>query len=189
MNGWKRKNGQVVADLSPQEAAVIRGLVGQIKDMLTARANEAPQDELAELTGIRTGPSTPPQDRVLARLLPDFFRSDDASGVPEEGTDAANASAAMRSLYEPELLASKTGFAELVLATCPRQGGRIRLSAEEAEGWLSALNDVRLALGEALDVREEMPEEPPEDDLEREHLGVYQWLTWVQDSLVEAVMP
>lgn len=189
MNGWKRKNGQVVADLSPQEAAVIRGLVGQIKDMLTARAGEAPQDELAELTGIRTGPSTPPQDRVLARLLPDFFRGDDAvaDDVPGDVTDPADASAAMRSLHEPELLANKTGFAEVVLATCPRQGGRIRLTAEEAEGWLSALNDVRLALGEALDVREEMPDEPPEDDLQREHFGVYQWLTWVQDSLVEAV--
>jgi hypothetical protein len=189
MNGWKRKNGHVVADLTPQEAAVIRGLVGQIKDMLAARASEAPQDELAELTGIRTGPSTAPQDRVLARLLPDFFRDDEAAagGVPDDLTDTTDASAAMRSLYEPELLASKTGCAEVVLSTCPRQGGRIRLTAEEAEGWLSALNDVRLALGEALDVREEMPEEPPEDDLQREHFGVYHWLTWVQDSLVEAV--
>ena len=52
MQGWTRKNGHVVAELSQQEAAVIRGLVGQIKDMLAARAAEAPQDELAELTGI-----------------------------------------------------------------------------------------------------------------------------------------
>ena len=50
MEGWTRKNGHVVAKLSQQEAAVIRGLVGQLKDMLAARAAEAPQDELAELT-------------------------------------------------------------------------------------------------------------------------------------------
>ncbi|MEU9693173.1 DUF2017 family protein, partial [Amycolatopsis japonica] len=29
-----------------QEAAVLRGLVSQLEDMLTARAEEAPQDEL-----------------------------------------------------------------------------------------------------------------------------------------------
>jgi hypothetical protein len=185
MNGWTRKNGHVVAELSPQEAAVIRGLVGQVKDMLTARAEEAPQDELAELTGIRTGSTTPPEDRVLARLLPDFYRRDPNTGETDE--EEADAAAAMRSLHEPEVLELKTGVATVVLDTCPRQGGKVKLTGEQAHGWLSALNDVRLALGTALDVQEEMPEEPPEDDLQREHLGVYQWLTWVQDSLVEAV--
>jgi hypothetical protein len=191
MNGWTRKNGHVVADLSPQEAAVIRGLVGQIREMLTARAEEAPQDELAELTGIRTGPATPPEDRVLARLLPDFYRQDPITGdSPDTGEteeEKADASAAMRSLHEPDVLEQKTSVATVVLDTCPHQGGKVRLTGEQAHGWLSALNDVRLALGTALDVQEEMPEEPPEDDLQREHLGVYQWLTWVQDSLVEAV--
>ncbi|MBK0870023.1 MAG: DUF2017 domain-containing protein [Saccharopolyspora sp.] len=185
MNGWTRKNGHVVAELSQQEAAVIRGLVGQIKDMLDARADEAPQDELAELTGIRTGPSTPPEDRVLERLLPDFYRRDPETGETDEEKPAA--AGAMRSLYEPELLDRKTGTAAVVLETCPRDGGRVVLSGEQADNWLSAINDVRLALGTALDVQEDMPEEPPEDDLRREHLGVYQWLTWVQDSLVETL--
>lgn len=185
MNGWTRKNGRVVADLSQQEAAVIRGLVGQIKDMLTARAEEAPQDELAELTGIRTGPTTPPEDRVMGRLLPDFYRRDPHTGETDE--EEAGAAGAMRSLYEPELLDAKTGVASLVLETCPRDGGQVVLTAEQADGWLSALNDVRLALGTALDVDDEMPDELPEDELQREHLGVYQWLTWVQDSLISAL--
>ncbi|MFR9731569.1 DUF2017 domain-containing protein [Saccharopolyspora sp. MS10] len=185
MNGWTRKNGHVVAELSQQEAAVIRGLVGQIKDMLTARAEETPQDELAELTGIRTGPSTPPEDRVLGRLLPDFYHRDPETGETDE--EQPEAAGAMRSLYEPELVDTKTGVATVVLDTCPREGGRVVLSGEQADHWMAALNDVRLALGTALDVRDEMPEEPPEDELRREHLGVYQWLTWVQDSLVEAV--
>ena len=185
VNGWTRKNGHVVADVSQQEAAVIRGLVGQIKDMLTARAAEMPQDELAELTGIRTGPTTPPEDRVMGRLLPDFYRRDPDTGETDEKQD--DAAGAMRSLYEPELLERKTGVAEVVLRTCPRDGGWVELTGEEADGWLSALNDVRLALGTALEVEDDMPEELPEDDLRREHLGVYQWLTWVQDSLVESL--
>ncbi|SFS51666.1 DUF2017 domain-containing protein [Saccharopolyspora flava] len=186
MDGWTRKNGHVQAELSQQEAAVIRGLVGQIKDMLTARADEAPKDELAELTGIRTGPSTPPEDRVVARLLPDFYRRDPITGdTDEEETDAAGA---MRSLHEPELLEAKTGAAQLILETCPPMGGKVKLTSEQADSWLTALNDVRLALGTALDVEDDMPDELPEDDLRREHLGVYQWLTWVQDSLVTALL-
>ncbi|RRO15695.1 DUF2017 domain-containing protein [Saccharopolyspora rhizosphaerae] len=186
MDGWTRKNGHVQAELSQQEAAVIRGLVGQIKDMLTARADEAPEDELAQLTGIRTGPTTPPEDRVVARLLPDFYRRDPVTGdTDEEETDAAGA---MRSLHEPELLEAKTAAAQLVLETCPPMGGKVKLTSEQADNWLTALNDVRLALGTALDVEDDMPDELPEDDLRREHLGVYQWLTWVQDSLVGAVL-
>lgn len=175
----------MTAELTQQEAAVIRGMVGQIKDMLTARAAEAPQDELAELTGIRTGPTTPPEDRVLRRLLPDFYRPDPLSGeFDESDSDAAGA---LRSLYEPDLVESKAEVANMVLETCPRNGGTVRLTAEQADGWLSALNDVRLALGTALDIDEDTGEDILDDDIRRDHMGVYQWLTWVQDSLVEAV--
>lgn len=185
MNGWTRTEGHMVADLSQQEAAVIRGLVGQIKDMLTARASETPQDELAELTGIRTGPATAPEDPVMGRLLPDFFRPGESTGELDEAE--SDAAAAMRSLHEPALVESKTSVAALVLETCPRDGGTVHLTEEQADGWLSALNDVRLALGTALDIDEHSADETPEDDLRREHFGVYQWLTWVQDSLIEAV--
>ena len=185
MHGWTREDGQVVAELSQQEAAVIRGLVGQVRDMLAARADEAPQDELSEITGIRTGPSEPPQDRVVGRLLPDFYRSDPETGETDE--EEAGAAGALRSLHEPELIEAKTSVSGTVLRTCPREGGTVRLTTEQADGWLSALNDVRLALGTALEVDEDTPDDP-EDELVREHLGVYQWLTWVQDSLVEALV-
>ncbi|RCW42901.1 uncharacterized protein DUF2017 [Halopolyspora algeriensis] len=185
MNGWTRKNGHLRAEFAPQEAAVIRGLVGQIKDMLAARADEAPVDELTELTGIRTGPATPPEDRVLGRLLPDFYRSDPETGESDE--EETGAAGAMRSLHEPELLELKTGVAATVLETCPPEGGTVKLTEEQADSWMSAINDVRLALGTALDIDEDMPDELPEDDLRREHLNVYQWLTWVQDNLVEAM--
>ena len=73
MEGWTRKNGHVQTDLSQQEAAVIRGLVGQIKDMLTARAEEAPSPVLVHqaldgspgLTRVRTfGPRVGVQVRL-----------------------------------------------------------------------------------------------------------------------------
>ncbi len=175
MRPWRRTAEHVVGTLDRQEALLVRVLVGQIREILAARSAQAPADELAEITGIHAGPSTAPDDRVLARLLPDFTRDDpDLAG-------------GLRSLHEPELIESKDGVAALVLNTCPPDGGRVRLSIEEAYAWLSALNDVRLALGTVLEVTEDMPDELPSDDPRAPHLGVYHWLTYVQETLVHAV--
>jgi hypothetical protein len=162
-----------VASLEAQEAAVLRGLVGEVRQMLAGRGDDNPADELAVLTGIRTGPSTRPDDRVLARLLPDFTTED---------TDLA---AGLRSLHEPALIEAKDAAATALLETLPESGGRVELTVEQADAWLAALNDVRLALGTALDVSEDLPEELPPDDPRAAHLGVYQWLTFVQDALVQ----
>ncbi len=183
MKPWKRKGDKVYADIDKQEAAVLRGLVSQIDDMLKARMEETPQDELAELTGIKTGPSTSPDDPILSRLLPDFHRLDDDNPSKADLDSAA----VLRSLHEPTLLETKTGVAAIVMDTCPMYGGAVRLSLEQADAWLSALNDVRIALGTAIDVTDDMPEELPEDDPRSPHLAVYHWLTWVQESLVQAL--
>jgi Domain of unknown function (DUF2017) len=175
VNGWRRRGGLVVTALSEREAGLLRGLVGQVRDMLAARVAAIPRDELAELTGITAGPTTAPDDRVLARLLPDFHRED------------ATLSGGLRALHEPELVAVKDGVAGVVLDTCPARGGRVRLSDEQAQAWLSALNDVRLALGTMLEVTEDMPDELPPEDPRSAHLVVYHWLTWVQESLILAL--
>jgi hypothetical protein len=183
VKGWRRKGDAVVAVFDRQEAALVRGLVSQIQEMLEVRGEDAPQDELAELTGIRTGPSTAPDDPILSRLLPDFHRlDDDAPSVEDQ-----NSAAALRSLHEPDLIEFKTGVAGVLLDTCPPKGGEVTLAPEQADAWLSALNDVRLALGTALDVTEEMPDTLPADDPRAPHLDVYHWLTWVQESLIQAV--
>jgi Domain of unknown function (DUF2017) len=178
VHGWKRAGrggrARLVATLDRQEAAVLRGLVEEIRRMLDARTEAHPRDELAELTGIVTGPSTRPDDPVLARLLPDF------------STDDARLSGALRELHEPELIAAKNDAAAVVLETLPPAGGRVELTAPQADAWLAALNDVRLALGIALDVSEDMPDELPPDDPRAGHLGVYHWLTYLQDRLVQS---
>jgi hypothetical protein len=180
VNGWKKAGRgarlRLVAVLEPQEASVLRGLVDEVRQMLAARTEAHPADELAALTGMRTGPSTRPEDRVLARLLPDFT------------TEDADLAAGLRSLHEPELIEAKDAAAAQVLHTLPEQGGRIELTVEQADTWLAALNDLRLALGTALDVSEDMPDQLDPDDPRSAHLGVYQWLTFVQDSLVQTRM-
>ena len=179
---WERVGDTVTTKIDRQESAVLRGMVGQLDEMLRARQSEAPQDELAELTGIRTGPATAPDDPILSRLLPDFHRLEDDSSKGDR-----DSAAALRSLHEPELLDVKTGAAGVVLDTCPPGGGPVKLSLEHAEAWLSALNDVRLALGTTLGVSEDMPDDLPDDDPRAPHLGVSHWLTWMQESLVSAL--
>lgn len=175
MRGWRRSGDQVVASIERNEAQLLRGLVGQIRQILAARVAESPVDELSAITGIRAGPTTPPQDRVLARLLPEFHRDD------------ATLAGGLRALHEPELIDAKDGVAAVVLRTCPADGGKVRLTMDEAQAWLSALNDVRLALGTVLEVTEDMPDELPPTDPRGPYLGVYHWLTYVQESLVHAV--
>lgn len=167
---------RLVATLDAQEAGMLRGLVDEVRQLLEARTAQHPTDELAELTGMRAGPSSRPEDRVLARLLPDFT------------TEDADLAAGLRSLHEPVLIDAKREAVAVVLDTLPETGGRVELTPGEADAWLAALNDVRLALGTALDVSEDLPEELAADDPRGPHLGVYQWLTFVQDSLVQGRM-
>lgn len=180
MRAWKRQGRgervRYVAVLDRPEASVLRGLMEQVDAMLTERGGLASADELSALTGIRTGPADRPEDPVLARLLPDF------AGAEERGADEI--SSALRSVREPELIEAKQAAIATVLATCPEHGGRVELAPVQAEAWLTAVNDVRLALGTALEVREDSPEQLPADDPRAEHLPVYHWLTWLQDSLV-----
>lgn len=124
-------------------------------------------------------------DPVLARLFPDGYRDD-----PE-------AAAELRSLTESSLREQKIGNAAVVLDDLPFEGGEIRLDDDRAQAWLLALNDARLMLGTALEIDAETD---PLAELEAAAgadptgarvlgLSLYQFLTGLQASLVEAVDP
>jgi hypothetical protein len=77
-----------------------------------------------------------------------------------------------------------------VLSTLPASGGRVRLSAEQGELWLRSLNDVRLALGVRLGVTddfEELAGSIADDDPKFWFVRLYQWLAYLQGSLVDAL--
>jgi len=98
-----------------------------------------------------------------------------ASPDPEVASD-------LRDLLHDDLREAKLANARAFLASLP-DDGRVPLDVEAADQWLAALNDVRLALGTAIGVTED-DEEPDDEDAER-HL--YVWLTYLQDSLLEAL--
>jgi hypothetical protein len=68
--------------------------------------------------------------------------------------------------------------------------GRFDLTPEQAQAWLRALNDIRLTLGTKLEVTEEIHDEiamMSEDDPRYPAYVTYDWLTYLQDSLVRAL--
>ncbi|RJO79401.1 DUF2017 domain-containing protein [Nocardia panacis] len=189
MQKWSRKNSlgglKLRSEMDAREANVLRSLVGAVSGLLTERANSAPDDELAALTGLRTGNTATPEDPQLLRLLPDFHRSE--PGSPD--AERAGLNSALRGLHEPEIIDAKLAAGSVVLSTVPVEGGRIVLTPEQADAWLNALTDVRLALGTILEIDDETPEQFAPDDPRGPHLDVYHWLTWMQDSLLQALAP
>ncbi|QRE80691.1 MULTISPECIES: DUF2017 domain-containing protein [Rhodococcus] len=192
MRQWSRKNSlggvKLRSEMDAHEASVLRSLVASVLGMLEERADGAPQDDLAALTGLRTGNSAPPDVPALRRLLPDFHRPDaDATVHPDD--ESADLNGALRSLHEPDIIDAKLAAGAVILRTVPESGGKVVLTPEQADAWLYGLNDLRLALGTTLGIDDDTPEALDEDDPRAPHLDVYHWLTWMQDSLVQALMP
>jgi hypothetical protein len=132
---------------------------------------------------MKTGSSDRPDNATLQRLLPDFSKPDDAA---PEVTESLNA--ALRSLREPEIIEAKRVAAQQLLDTVPDDGGRFELTEDAANAWIAAVNDIRLALGTMLDIRPNGPDRLPDDHPMAPHLDVYQWLTFLQEYLVLALM-
>ncbi len=58
------------------------------------------------------------------------------------------------------------------------------ITQEELVTWVGALNDIRLLLGTALDVFEEM-QRPNEDDPRFQDFVIFDYLTWLQGSILD----
>lgn len=183
---WKRAQGAdgplFRSALAAHEAELLSNLVVSLLGMLEDRQSSAPVDELAEITGIRTGNSVPPQDDTMKRLLPDFHRP--AADDPAGAADAESLNSALRGLHEPAIIDAKRRAAQRLLDTIPAGGGKFELTEDDAQSWAAAVNDVRLALGTMLDIGAEGPDRLPPEHPMASHLDVYQWLTVLQEYLV-----
>ena len=114
---------------------------------------------------------TEPGDPSLERLFPPAYED-------------KRADREYRKLMGDELLAGRRRALDVLEATA----GQEQLSAEEAESWLTALNDLRLVLGTRLDVQEDTFLNGLDlKDPRAPELAVYSYLTWLQDALISAV--
>lgn len=114
-------------------------------------------------------------DPVRVRLFPDGYRDDDG------------AAAEFRTMTESALLTQRRERLDECRAEM-RSDREISLDADGLERWLMMLNDLRLALGTRLDIRED--DEPSFDpaDPQTHSRQVYYWLTALQDRLVREAM-
>jgi Domain of unknown function (DUF2017) len=134
----------------------------------------------------------PPEERELLRTLPAQLRSllDESPDDPSlerlfpPAYDDDESEAEYRQLMRDELLDGR----RRALATLEETLESDRLSPEQAQAWLTALNDLRLVLGTRLDVSEdELLERLDPTDPRAPALGLYAYLSWLQEQLVEAL--
>jgi hypothetical protein len=87
-----------------------------------------------------------------------------------------------QSLVGDELVAGRIAKVDLVLDTIRRD----RLSEEELFAWMGAVNDLRLVLGTRLDVSEETDLDVDPGDPDAGAYGLYGYLGWLLELLVDA---
>jgi Domain of unknown function (DUF2017) len=190
IGAFTRGPGRSVAiELHSVEARLLADLFESLRELLgnddgAGGGSTAGADPLAEqlgLSGLDDGTAAAaPRDPALARLLPDAYPED-----PE-------ASAEFRRFTRGDLTAQRRDRAETAARTLNRtsDGGRLTLQPDESAAWLGALNDLRLVLGTRLEITED-GQEPGEglhrDDPRSTTVPIYQYLGFLQETLIEAM--
>ncbi|KRC66550.1 hypothetical protein ASE12_18300 [Aeromicrobium sp. Root236] len=188
----KRRRGGITATFEAGEAHLLASLSGQVVELLRDRngADESTADPLATQLGMG-GPSLPPEDPVLRRLLPDAYRDD------EEGAGE------FRRFTERSLTSAKVANAEALIGSLvdggltfgtpvedDEQQIEIELDDAEVQAWLRALTDVRLSLAVRLGIEDEddaMLIAQSEDEAIAAMSEIYDWLGYVQETLISAL--
>jgi len=115
-----------------------------------------------------------PEDPALRRLSPPAYG--------EEGD--AEAETEYQRLVGDDLLETRRGRLRAFAGSLDED----RLTEDDLEIWLTALNDLRLVLGTRLDVREDDLVEPFDPrDPQAEGRAVYTYLSWLQEHVVAAL--
>jgi len=180
---FQRTRRGITARLDDAEREVLHHLFTDVAGMLAATGAPASVDPLEDLMGITEG-ATRPDDPALARLLPDATRDDE------------EVAAEFRRLTERGLRERKQSALVVAAASLEGAPGRaVVLDEEQSVAWLTALNDVRLVVAERMGVRTEEDAERvahlaaalPDEDPRVWMASVYDFLTWLQETLVHAV--
>ena len=185
-----RRGGGAVATFTGFEADLLRSLASQLVELLRneVAAPTGSNDPLEQLLDF-SGPTTEPDDPVLARLFPTAYPDD-----PE-------AAGEFRRFTEGALRDAKARSAVLIIDTLEQAGlpqqlaedglhVDVELTAEEATTWMRSFTDVRLALATRLGV-EEGDEDfwmALDDDDPRTHVhDIYEWVGYLQETLVASL--
>ncbi|MGH9032698.1 MAG: DUF2017 family protein [Acidimicrobiia bacterium] len=161
---FRRRGEGLLVSLTEAEAELLRNIPDELRPVL-----EAGRD---------------PDDPVRERLFPRAYLDPTEDHAEEEWQE----------LVHPELIRERLRALERLTETLERATTRkgrleIEIDADEAQAWLGAINDARLALGTRLGVTEDLDQmELSSDHPDAAAHAVYGWLTWVQGDLVETLL-
>jgi len=192
MSGFARhrRSGHVIATFSGFEADLLRSLASQLVELLRneAAVPRTPDDSFEAMMDF-SGPTMEPDDPVLARLFPTAYQHDE------------EAAAEFRRFTEGSLRDGKAAGAAVIIDTLEEAGLPPELSEDglmidvemaepAAEAWLRSFTDLRLALATRLGVEEDDDDvwlAMDDDDARSQAHDIYQWVGYLQETLVDAL--
>ena len=197
---FKRKSDRYVAKFDPIERGVVAGLMEQTRELLAPPPSESQPDAGDEFEQLVAGlgVSVAPDDQIpesaqdvaardpaLTRLFPTAHRGDE------------QVAAEFRRLTEHDLRDRKAATLTTAIdALRHPTGDRLELTREQAQAVVVALTDTRLVLGERLGLRtdddalhlDERVARLDPDDPDVYAASLYDFLTWMQESLTTALL-
>lgn len=194
MKAFRREQSMYVAEVDDVERRILAGIFADTALLLGAdlRAGDAAKDPGADDPTAADLPKWPeqevgePLDPALARLLPSAHADEDLA-------------AEFRRLTEGDIRRTKVDRLRKWVRALRAPGAAVYVPTAEAGEWVAALTDVRLVLASRLGIEtaedaEQVHERgAPEGDSSEEYttyaLGqIYSALTWLQESLLRAMM-
>ena len=188
--GFKRhrRSGASLATFTVFEADLLRSLAGQLIELLrNESATPSPDADPLERLLDFSGPTSEPEDPVLARLFPTAY--------PEDEESAGE----FRRFTEATLRDGKAGAASTIIDTLeeaglpaePEDGVFIDVELDEptAMTWMRSFTDMRLAIATRLGVEdgdEDFWAALPDEDPRVQVHDIYDWLGYLQETLVHA---
>ncbi len=192
MSGFARhlRSGHIIATFSGFEADLLRSLASQLVELLRneAAVPRVTEDDFEAMLDF-SGPTSEPDDPVLARLFPNAYEHDE------------EAASEFRRFTEPALRDGKAAGAGTIIDTLEdaglppeltEDGLTIDVEMEEqvAEAWLRSFTDLRLALATRLGIEDD--DEAVWDSLDEEDpraraYDIYYWVGLLQETLVDAL--
>jgi len=185
-----RKSQHLIATFSGFEADLLRSLAAQLVELLRNEA-AVPRDDADPLEAMMdfSGPTTEPEDPVLARLFPTAYQHDEDAAAEfrrfTEGTlrdGKANAAITIIDGLEDAGLPPELTEEGLVID--------VELDQPTAEVWMRSFTDLRLALATRLEVEEgdeDYWHSLPDDDPRAQAHDIYEWVGYLQETLVRAL--
>ncbi|MFZ2625328.1 MAG: DUF2017 domain-containing protein [Propionibacterium sp.] len=200
MHAFRRRHGELTCTLEEAELTILSSLAQQLVELLTSDAmppmcsgaldvdsKRSDEDILGELERELNEPTEPDfctddsVDPVLRRLFPDAYRDD------------TTASAEFRRFSQADQRDEKLNSAVVVIADLNQVGHdrRCVVADEHVEDWLKTLTALRLALSVRLGIASAADQdrlaELPDSDPNTTVFSIYEWLGWVQESLLDCL--